>query len=138
MHTHQSEPGRNEPMSVIALPPVLQDKLGRDAAQALVELINESQADFKVDVIEICEERFETRLTQEAFALRKETSDLRVELIQQMADLETRLTRQMADLETRLTHLIESGRSETLKWMLVFWVGQFAVLLGILFAFFKH
>jgi len=114
-------------MSVITLPPVLQDKLGRDAAQALVELINESQADFKVDVIEICEERFETRLTQEAFTLRKETSDLRVELIQRMADL-----------ETRLTHLIESGRSETLKWMLIFWVGQFAVLLGILFAFFKH
>jgi len=120
MLTHQSEPGRTEPMSVITLPPVLQDKLGRDAAQALVELINESQADFKVDVIEIREERFETKLT-------REISDLRVEMIQRMADL-----------ETRLTHLIESGRSETLKWMLIFWVGQFAVLLGILFAFFKH
>ncbi|NCO35300.1 MAG: hypothetical protein AUJ92_06425 [Armatimonadetes bacterium CG2_30_59_28] len=169
-------------MSVITVPPVLEDRLGTDGAQALVDLINASQIDFKVDVIEICEERFESHLVREISSVRKEISDLRMELLERMdqghieliekiernrielfekmerhrteliekmerdrGDLMEKLGRDMSGLMEKLgrdridfMEKLGRDRTENMKWMLLFWVGQFAVLIGILFAFFHR
>jgi hypothetical protein len=61
------------------------------------------------------EEKFERRLTEEASKLRAEIGHLRGEMIER----------------------IESVRSELIKWMFVFWVGQIGAIVGILFAFFR-
>ncbi len=99
----------------MTIPEVLRDKLGADGAEALAQLLNQSALSMQDATLSLAEERFERRLADELGKLRGE-----------MGSLETRLTERMAGLETRL-----------LRWAFAFWVGQFAVLLGILFAFFR-
>ncbi len=97
------------------IPEVLREKLGADGAEALAQLLNQSALGMQDATLSLAEERFERRLADELGKLRGE-----------MGSLEARLTERMAGLETRL-----------LRWAFAFWVGQFAVLLGILFAFFR-
>lgn len=39
------------------------------------------------------------------------------------------------DLKVDLVTRIESSKSDTIKWMFIFWIGQLAATAGILFAF---
>ncbi len=93
---------------IVTIPEVLREKLGADGAEALAQLLNQSALSMRDATLSLAEERFERRLADE------------------LGKLELRLTERMAGLETRL-----------LRWAFAFWVGQFAVLLGILFAFFR-
>jgi len=93
---------------IVTIPEVLREKLGADGAEALAQLLNQSALGMQDATLSLAEERFERRLADE------------------LGKLELRLTERMASLETRL-----------LRWAFAFWVGQFAVLLGILFAFFR-
>lgn len=43
----------------------------------------------------------------------------------------------LANLKAELMKEIHSIKSEIIKWMFIFWVGQIGVLTGILLAFFK-
>ena len=78
-------------------------------ARALAELLNQLGGQVRDAAITVAEERFERRLVEVTSAL------------------ETRLVERMKKLETRL-----------LGWAFAFWLGQFAVLIGILFAFFRN
>lgn len=78
-------------------------------------MINEAGETNKESVIEVVEERFERRLTEEI-------SKLRVELSGEMGKLRD----EMHDL-----------RANLIQWMFLFWIGQIGVLTGILFAFFR-
>jgi len=51
-----------------------------------------------------------------------------------MSGLMEKLGRDRIDFMEKLGR----DRTENMKWMLLFWVGQFAVLIGILFAFFHR
>ena len=44
----------------------------------------------------------------------------------------------IAGTETRLNERMRKLESRLLGWAFAFWVGQFAVLIGILFAFFRN
>jgi len=46
---------------------------------------------------------------------------------------ERRLSEKIGEVKTE----IANTRSELIKWMFIFWVGQLGMILGILFAFFK-
>lgn len=98
-------------MAVIAVPRPLREKLGEEGTDALVALINEAGESNKKSVVELVEERFERRLTEEIGKVREEVSRLRVE---------------MADL-----------RANLVQWMFLFGIGQIGMLTGILFAFFR-
>jgi hypothetical protein len=102
-------------MPIITVPKPLRERLGEEGAEALVQLINQATEAGKGDVVAVVEERFERRLTEEASKLRAEIGHLRGEMIER----------------------IESVRSELIKWMFVFWVGQIGAIVGILFAFFR-
>ena len=102
-------------MAVIAIPPVLRDKLGNEGVEAFTEIIKEIDLEARKEAITITEERFERRLAEEIGKVRIEIAETRAELKTEM----------------------ERNRSETLKWMFIFWVGQIAVLSGIIFAMFK-
>jgi hypothetical protein len=71
-------------MAVIAVPRPLREKLGEEGTDALVALINEAGENNKKSVIEVVEERFERRLSEEIGKLRAEMADLRANLIQWM------------------------------------------------------
>ena len=103
-------------MPIITVPKPLRERLGEEGAEALVQLINQATEAGKGDVVALVEEKFERRLTEEAAKLRAEMGQLRGEMIER----------------------IESVRSELIKWMFVFWVGQIGAMVGILFAFFRR
>ena len=57
------------------------------------------------------------------------------------ADLERRLSEEVAKLDRRISALdvkLSETKTDLLRWMFIFWVGQVGALLGILFAFFRH
>jgi hypothetical protein len=105
---------------IIAVPDVLREKLGSEGARALAELLNQLGGQVRDTVITAAEERFERRLGEV-------TSALEMRLVERMTSLETRLNERMRKLESRL-----------LGWAFAFWLGQFAILIGILFAFFRN
>jgi hypothetical protein len=113
-------------MAVITVARPLREKLGEEATDALVALINEADEGNKKSVIEVVEERFERRLAEEIGKLRTEMNEglskLRMDMIEGMSKLRT----EMADL-----------RANLIQWMFLFWLGQIGVLTGILFAFFR-
>ena len=74
-----------------------------------------------------------------------------VEIIERVEDSTQKITLQMAEdrFEKRLAQVqsalgtkIAESKAEIIRWMFIFWIGQFASIVGvltaILFAFFKH
>jgi hypothetical protein len=81
----------------------LRDRLGREATLGLLELIETKQMAWSDRVLSITLERFERRLAEEI-------GGLRVAVVRE----------------------IHEGRSELLKWVFAFWVGQFFAFAGLL------
>jgi hypothetical protein len=102
-------------MPVLTVKRPLREKLGEEGADALVDLINQAQQEQKNVIVTFVEEKFERRLSEEI-------SKLEVKLVERISAVEAKISEAKADL---------------IKWMFIFWVGQIAVILGILFAFFK-
>ena len=91
-------------MPILSVEKPLRDKLGDEATDSLVNLINQAQNDQKKDILTFVEEKFERRLSEEIGSVRNEMYKV---------------------------------KSDIIKWMFIFWVGQVGMLVGILFAFFK-
>ena len=91
-------------MPILSVEKPLRDKLGDEATESLVHLINQAQNEQKKDVLTFVEEKFERRLSEEIGSVRNEMYKI---------------------------------KSDIIKWMFIFWVGQVGVFIGILFAFFK-
>jgi CHASE3 domain sensor protein len=102
-------------MPIVAVEEPLREKLGSEAVASLIRLINQSQSEQKRDTLEIVEEKFERRLSEE------------------IGKLDIKISETKADLMTQ----ISQTRADLIKWMFIFWIGQVGVILGILFAFFK-
>ncbi|MFQ5594499.1 MAG: LA_3696 family protein [Anaerolineae bacterium] len=153
-------------MPVISVPRTLRQQLGDQAADELIDLLNRATEETKRDVLVLAEERYERRLSEEIAKvnqhttdvkgdlsqqtadvrsdLSQQTADVRSDLSQQIADVRSDLSQQIADVEVRLSERISelkvemaSTGAELTRWMFVFWVGQLAVILGVLFAFFR-
>lgn len=114
-------------MALITVPRPLREKLGNEASDALVSLINQAGNGYKADTIEFVGERFERRLTEEVAKL-----DHRI--TEEIAKLDHRVTEEVSKLDVKLSET----KADLLRWMFIFWVGQVGALLGILFAFFRH
>ena len=110
---------------------MLREKLGAEGARALAELLNQLGGQVRDATITVAEERFERRLVEV-------TSALEMRLVERMSALEIRLDERMVSLETRLNERMRKLESRLLCWAFAFWVGQSAVLIGILFAFFRN
>lgn len=113
-------------MAIISVPRPLREKLGEEGSDALIDILNQTQEKQKGDIIEIVGEKFERRLV-------KEISSLRTELKGDNASLRAELKQDNASLHTEM----HSIRADLIKWMFIFWMGQVATILGILFAFFR-
>jgi len=124
-------------MAVVTVKKPLREKLGDDGAEALVELINEAQRETQNNVIKFVEEKFEKRLSEELAKVRVELTEriegVRTDLIERIEGVRTELKSEIEALKTN----DEKVKSELIKWMFIFWVGQIGAILGILFAFFK-
>ena len=153
-------------MSIISIPKPLQEKLGEEGTDALVQVLNEYEKESKSSVFDIAEQRFEKSLVREIAGVRvelaggeklfekrltEEIAGVRVELAGaerrfekrlieeiasvrvELADSEKRLRVEIADLRGG----IDKSKSDTIKWMFLFWIGQIGAVLGIILAVFK-
>ncbi|MBI3799083.1 MAG: hypothetical protein HY268_19225 [Deltaproteobacteria bacterium] len=124
-------------MAVITVPRPLREKLGEEGTDALVALINEAGENNKQSVIEVVEERFERRLSDEISRLRvelaEEMSKLRVELAGEISRLRVELFGETNKLRAEMHDL----RANLIQWMFVFWIGQIGVLIGLFFTFLR-
>ena len=133
-------------MNRASVPKALQDRLGEDATEAFVYVINSHQMQMGNDILARIDAR--TARLEELFEQRTQRLEARFDL--RTARLEERFDLRTARLEERLDALgakygslaeaAERGfgtlradmadqRAEILKWMFLFWVGQaFAVL----------
>ncbi len=112
-------------MPVISVPRALRQQLGDDGADDLVDLINRATEDAKEDTLVLAEEKYERRLSEEMAVVNRN-----------ITEVETRLDKRITEVETRLQTQLAETKSELIRWMFIFWVGQLAAMLGILFAFF--
>ena len=134
----------------------MREKLGDDGTEGFIEVLNRQEEQTKDSVIETAADRFERRLTEVGAGLDNriiETercldnritaveSGLRVEISDAEKRFERRLTEESSRLDKRITEEvsglrveIQKSKSDTIKWMFVFYIGQVAALGGILFA----
>lgn len=113
-------------MAVIVVPYPLREKLGEEAADALVTLINEADEDNKASIIELAEQRFERRLAEEL-------AKFRVEVNEAISRVRTEMLGEIAKLRVEMHDL----RVSLIQWMFIFWLGQIGVIAGLLFAFLR-
>ena len=135
-------------MAIISIPKPLREKLGEEGTDALVHVLNENEKELKSSVIEFAAQRFEQTLSREIAGVRVELAGsekrfekrlteqiagVRVELAGSEKRFEQRLTEQIADLRGR----IDKSKSDTIKWMFLFWIGQIGAVLGIILTVFR-
>ncbi len=132
-------------MPVVTVGKALREKLGDEGVESLIDLINQSQNDQKAEILEIVEEKFERRLSEEMGKLRQEIAEVKVEMSEGFAEVRAELKKDIAEVRTEMKKDIadvkvevHQTKSELIKWMFIFWIGQIGMILGILFAFFKH
>jgi bifunctional DNA-binding transcriptional regulator/antitoxin component of YhaV-PrlF toxin-antitoxin module len=97
-------------MSVITIPRSIRERLGDEASEDFVALINDIDIGARKDAIAIAEERFERRLVEESGKLRLEIEKVR------------------SDLSSE----ISNTKAEIIKWMFLFWIGQTVTLVALL------
>ena len=87
-------------MPIVSVPKILRAKLGDDGAEALVEFFNEAQEanSPKEEIIEIVEEKFERRLSEELGKLRVEMAEMNADLQNKMSEMKSELHNEMAKL----------------------------------------
>lgn len=139
-------------MAIITVPKPLRETLGEDASEALVKMLNEQGKETQNSVIETAALRFEKRLTEKVSGLQvelektekrldnritSEISAVRVELGETEQRLDNRITSETSNVRTELSEKIQKSKTDTIKWMFIFYIGQIGALLGILFAVFK-
>lgn len=108
---------------VVILPHVIEEKLKVEERQEVIAFINDIIADtsseLKKDVIEVVEEKFERRLSEEI-------ANLKTELIERIAtseakmagnnaSLEAKLTEKITNSEAKLTEKIANNKAEMIK-----------------------
>jgi hypothetical protein len=107
-------------ISITRLYSILQAKLGKETAENLTTFIEEKM---NADM--------ESKLS--LLATKQYLHDLKLDLKDVRQDLISRLN----DQGNRLDVKIGDSKSETIKWMFIFWIGQLAAMFGFLLLFVK-
>ena len=114
-------------MAVITVPKTLREKLGEQGSNDLVMLINNSGQKEKEDIIEIAEERFESKLN---IGLAKLDNKLSKEISESHNSLKSEFKQDMAEMDKK----ISAVQTNLIKWMVTLFVGQFFAIIGVLAA----
>ena len=111
-------------MAVLSVPRPLQDRLGGDAAESLVEMLRQIEDDQeqrraiqKEHLFEVLDERFLRHLAETEERVHKEIADVRTELGKQIADVRTELGKQIADVRKDLGDVRKEITVQT-RWIL--------------------
>ena len=109
-----------------------------DLARAKLHLNDTDAMDFVSSIHELQDHRFENLVTKEY--LDQKLSEIPVKLnhlelrsIERINTLEIRLTEKINKLENSISEF----KSEILKWIFIFWVGQMSITIAIVLMFIK-
>ena len=135
-------------MPIVTVEKPLKDKLGDEAVDALVRLINQSQGEQENNVVEFVGDKFERRLTEEIaqvnvnifevekrfdHRLSEEIAQVNTNILEVEKRFDSRLSEEIAKVRVELA----ATRADLLKWMLIFSIGQVGVIVGLVLLFFK-
>ena len=143
-------------MAVMAVPRALREKLGDDASDSLVDLLQQFEAEQSDHLIEMVEERFVRRVVESENRLRNELREemhagfmglqkqigdvraeigsVRTELHKEIGSVRTELSKEIAEVRTELSKEIAEVRKEITvqtRWILAVLVAA-AVLVPII------
>ena len=110
-------------MGIITIPKPLREKLGDDGTEGFIEVLNRQEENTTNSVTETAADRFERRLTEGGTGL-----DTRI------PEVEARLDNRITEVDAGLRVEIHKSKTDTIKWMFIFYIGHVAALGGILFA----
>lgn len=111
-------------MSTVVVGAVLRERLGEDGVRALDEYVERRTEVWRADVVNTCTERFDARL--ENYAGKSEVLDGFNKVIERLADTKIELADRMSAM-----------RVELLRWSFAFWLGQIAVITGLMALMFR-
>jgi len=97
-------------MPILTIPKVLRERLTDEGVDEFIAILNEIEEGARKDSLVIAEERFERRLSEEA------------------SKLDKRITEEVSKLRVEMA----SFKTEIIKWMFIFWVGQLVVIAGLI------
>jgi CRP-like cAMP-binding protein len=109
------------------------DKLGDALANELVEWFNQVDAAYRSDLRELNElnfARFDAKVEQ-----RFAQFDAKVE--QRFAQSDARLDGRVAELRAEIQIGLQSLETKLIRWMFLFWIGQAATTVGMVFGLLK-
>ena len=121
----------------------VREKLGDEGARDLEDWVEGRGNEWRDQVTQSLAERFDARLATTAAELRVEMAKMRSELRQEMqqgfaqmcqamASMQVSLRKEIADLQVTLRKELADNRVELIRWSFVFWIGQVAVMIGVL------
>ena len=104
---------------LITIPKILREKLGDEAAEGLIELLNNFSENTHNSVITLAVEKFERRLAEEIGKFRSEVTEqnarLRSETSEQIASMRSETSEQIAGLRSELHEEIAALRNEVIQ-----------------------
>ncbi len=112
-------------MEPLRVPTALRNKLGPDAALALIEMLHDNARQSVDDAIDRAAERFERRLAEEL-------AKMRVELAHGLASLRQEITEGNGALRKAFHESLTATHTALLRWSLVCWTGQMVVMVAVL------
>ena len=127
---------------VVILPHVIEQKLKEDERQEVIDFINglvtNTSSELKRDIIEIVEERFESKLSRELVNQKLEVVEriasseikLNERITKAEAQLNEKITTETEKLRTELVEKITNSKADTIKWMFIFWLGNVLTIIG--------
>ena len=118
-------------MSVETVPAPLRERLGPEATDGLLHLLELSHGEWRADVIAACAERFERRLAEEVAGLRVQIAQTEAVLRRDIAEMGADIRREVAQMGGDIRQEIAAGRVEMLKWCFLFWIGQLVTIASI-------
>lgn len=123
-------------MARMRVPAALSERLGEDATDGLLDLLDSSQTEWTEQVLTLTEDRFERRLTLAEVRferlLAREIAAFRAEITREVAAFRAEITRELAAIRQEFTRELAAVRVELIRWSFVFWIGQVAVMIGVL------
>ena len=111
-------------MKIDDIAPALGERLGRDAAEGLLHLLETTRHEWLAEVTAVTIERLERRLSDDANELRAD--------IRQMTGVIRRLDVQLQRLDEARRQEMSTLRAEWPKWALLFWTGHVAATAAIM------
>ncbi len=93
-------------------PHKLEELLGRQGTDEVVDFLNEAFYENKEDVVQVVGDKFDRRITEESSKLRAEIGGLRIEMKEMKAELKAELKGDIFSLRSELKEDIGSLRSE--------------------------